>query len=108
MTHKPPKSCYIRRWLIGCSPSAMFSRCTLGLIRSCKHCAGCSENVPERIAEGLKAGIEEGIKNPRWRIEPDGTVTELRPATPEEQKMLNTCRRIAERAFGAYDKEGEQ
>jgi hypothetical protein len=86
----------------------MFARCTLGLRNGCRHCAGCSENVPEQIAEGFKKGLEEGLKNPRWRIEADGTVTELRPATPEEERALERLRKITERAFGIYHEEANQ
>jgi hypothetical protein len=106
--HKPPKLCYIRQALVVASPSAVFTRCTLGLRHGCRRCTGCEANVAEQWADSLEKGLEEGKQNPRWRFNEDGSVTELRPATPEEVRALEDLRQIAERAFGIYHEEGDQ
>lgn len=58
--HKPPRLCYIRRALVGASPSAIITLCTLGLRGRCRRCAGCEANVREMWWGVFKTGL----KNP--------------------------------------------
>ena len=103
--HAPPIRCRILRALIGGSPSAVVARCTLGLCHECPECNGCTENVQEVMHEGFLAGLEEGMKNPLFRIDEEGGI-HVREQTPEEQAALARCRGIVERAFpGIYDEE---
>lgn len=62
--HPPQRSCYIRRALVGASPSAIFSSCTLGLRHRTKKCKECTENVPERMLEGFGEGLRRGADVP--------------------------------------------
>ena len=104
--HAPPISCRIRRAIVSPSPSAMCARCTLGLRRECSKCEGCTENVAEQWQESFMAGLEEGKKNPRYKIDESGKVHVLREPTPEEVEMMAALRCIVERAFpGIYDEE---
>ena len=58
--HNPPMSCYLRRWIQGCSPSVIYIRCLLGLRIGCSKCEGCTANVRDQIQKGF----EEGLKAP--------------------------------------------
>lgn len=60
--HKPPLTCYLRRALVGGSPSAIFARCSLGLKHRCPKCKGCTANVVELWQENFDKGIKEDIK----------------------------------------------
>ena len=108
--HRPPRSCYIRRAVWGYSPSAAFSRCTLGIRSTCSKCSGCQANVAEQIQEGFQAGLEAGKKDPWFRIDERGNVTLLRELTPEEKKARATCKAIAGRvkAFYGIDNDEEE
>lgn len=55
--HEPPKSCKLRRWLFGASPSAILGRCLLGLRTGCKACKGCRANVHEIMREAFEEGL---------------------------------------------------
>lgn len=104
--HAPPITCRIRRALVSPSPSAMFSSCTLGLRRRCSKCKGCTENIQEQTCLGFMAGLERGMKNPRFKIDENGEIHVLRETTPEEVEALARLRGIAERAFpGICDEE---
>lgn len=59
--HKPPVLCYVRRWIVGASPSAVWGRCTLGLHHRCAACSGCTCNVHEIMEEGFLRGMKEGM-----------------------------------------------
>lgn len=56
--HKTPILCKIRRFF-SFSPSAMFARCSYGLMRECCYCPGCKHNMREIAVEGFKKGLEE-------------------------------------------------
>lgn len=45
--HEPPRTCRWRVALLGGSPSAIFSRCLLGVSGRRKACKGCTKNVAE-------------------------------------------------------------
>lgn len=104
--HAAPISCRIRRAIVGPSPSAIMFRCGLGIRQKCSKCEGCTENLAAIWREAFSAGLEEGKKNPRYKIDENGKVHVLREPTPEEVKTLATLRCITERAFpGIYDEE---
>ena len=106
-THSPPKSCYIRRALVGASPSAIFSKCTLGLHNGPK-CKGCDANVSEKWELALRQGLEEGRRNPLFKVSAQGEVTILRELTPKESKAIQECGNIVARFFGSYEEEDEK
>jgi hypothetical protein len=58
LKHEAPRLCRIRRALFGVSPSAIFSRCTLGLRHGCRACKGCEHNVAELRLEGFEEGAK--------------------------------------------------
>lgn len=109
--HAPPRRCYVRRWVVGSSPSAICARCLLGLRSGCSKCEGCTANVREQRAEGFKEGLEAGVKDPWFRIDEHGNVIILRELTSEEKKGLAMCKAIADRAralYGITDEEDEE
>ena len=60
--HKLPLRCKIRGFF-SFSPSAIWVRCSYGLMRKCRRCPGCEHNIREIMREGFKKGLEEGLKN---------------------------------------------
>lgn len=60
--HKPPLICYLRRALVGASPSAIMARCTLGLRHGCPKCKGCRANAREAWTEYFKKGLDDGLR----------------------------------------------
>lgn len=60
--HEPPRGCRLRRLLFGSSPSAILTRCTLGLWTSRPECKGCEANAHEAWLENFKKGLEEGAR----------------------------------------------
>lgn len=67
--HCPPLRCILRRATVGASPSAMLTRCALGLWRTCKKCKGCSANVHEVWTENFQKGLEEGLRAPQVGVD---------------------------------------
>lgn len=92
--HTPPRSCELRRALLGGRPSAILSRCLLGLRSTRKACKGCTANV----AEAWQEGFAEGLK----RRGSFGTLLELvtDPHEPLERRPWETEAEFVERVNG--------
>lgn len=54
------------------------------------------------VAAHFQRGLEEGMENPLFRINEDGSVTQLREMTPDEMRGLAACYEIVARAFPGY------
>jgi hypothetical protein len=55
-----------------------------------------------QVAAAFQQGLEEGMKDPLFRINEDGSVTQLRELTPEEENAMTWCHAIVARAFPGY------
>lgn len=94
--HEPPKSCKLRRWLFGASPSAILGRCLLGLRTGCKACKGCRANVHEIMMEAFEEGLARSerpkIKEERREVETVTVIstTHLTPYSLAEEEFIET------------------
>lgn len=62
------------------------------------------------VADDFKRGLDEGMKNPLFRISEDGRIMQVREMTPDELRGLAACREIVARAFPGYfdDEEAQE
>lgn len=59
--HGTPVICRIRRFFVGCSPSAIY-RCSYGLHHKIKQCDNCIHNQAEQIYEAFHRGLADGLR----------------------------------------------